>query len=259
MPVPDAQTRFSDRVADYVRHRPTYPGQVVEILRREVPLGDGACIADVGSGTGISSAMFLSAGFEVVAVEPNAEMRSAAEGLLGGNARFRSVAAPAEATTLADGSVDLVLAAQAFHWFDAPRARVEFARILRGTKPVALVWNDRQVSGSPFLDGYEGILRALGTDYAQVNHRNLTEQETAIHGFFDGRLERFDLLNHQDLDQAGLLGRALSSSYTPKAGDPRRVDMERALRELFARTSEGGVVRLAYVTRVYLGRLGASR
>lgn len=255
MPAEDAQTRFSDRVADYVKYRPTYPTGVVDVLRRECHLHDAATLADVGSGTGISSALFLESGFNVIAVEPNDAMRRSAEDMLGDNPRFRSVPAPAEATTLPDASVDLVTACQAFHWFDRPKARAEFARILRGRKPVALIWNDREITGSPFLEGFEFLLKSLGTDYARVSHRNLTEDESRIAEFFHAPFVRHDLPNHQDLDEAGLVGRALSSSYTPKQGDPRRETMIADLKALFARTQRDGVVRMAYATRVYLGAL----
>src|SRR5437899_1233764 len=130
--------RFTDRVADYVRFRPHYPPAVFAELRDRLGLGAGSSVADVGSGTGISARPLLEMGCTVFAVEPNAAMRSAAEQWLGDFPRFQSIAGTAEATTLAEHSVDAVVAAQAFHWFDAASARREFQRILKPRGWVAL-------------------------------------------------------------------------------------------------------------------------
>src|SRR5579885_3110804 len=126
----DPTRRFSDRVENYVRYRPHYPDGVLDVLRTETGLTPTAVVADVGSGTGISAKLFLRNGNLVLGVEPNREMREAAERLLSDYPHFTSVAGTAEATTLPDRSVDYAVAAQAFHWFDHDRARHEFARIL---------------------------------------------------------------------------------------------------------------------------------
>jgi len=147
--------RFSDRVEDYVRYRPGYPSAVIDLFKAELGLGAGTCVADAGSGTGIFSELLLRAGATVYGVEPNPEMRAAAERLLAGYSGFHSIAAPAEDTGLPGGSFDLVTAAQAFHWFDAQRARTEFSRLLRPGGHVALVWNGRETASTPFLAAYE--------------------------------------------------------------------------------------------------------
>lgn len=248
-------TRFSDRVADYVAHRPSYPPAAIDALLSFATLAPGDAVADVGSGTGISTGLLLDRGLDVFAVEPNDGMRAAAEAAFSSNPRFHSIPTPAEATTLPTSSVKLVLAAQSFHWFDAPRARVEFRRITTAPHRVALLWNDRQTSGSPFLDGYEEILRTLGTDYDKVNHRNLTAESKAIADFFASPFELLTFPNHQDLTESALLGRAFSSSYTPKENDPRRPRMEAALQDLFARTQSHGTVRMTYITQLFVGLL----
>ena len=164
----DPTARFTSRVDDYVRARPGYPPEVVRLLETECALGPGKSVADVGSGTGILTRDLLETGATVYAVEPNAAMREAAEAALeplsppgerGRGEGFVSLAATAEATTLPDAAVDLVIAAQAFHWFDRDAARQEFSRILREPRWVALVWNERAESGTPFLEGYETLLR----------------------------------------------------------------------------------------------------
>ena len=120
---PDSTQRFSDRVADYVRYRPNYPRGILATLAAETGLSTDSLVADVGSGTGISAELFLSHGNAVYAVEPNHDMRAAAEAALARYPRFHSVVGTAETTSLPDHSVDYVVAAQAFHWFDADSTR----------------------------------------------------------------------------------------------------------------------------------------
>jgi ubiquinone/menaquinone biosynthesis C-methylase UbiE len=164
----DPPGRFSDRVEDYVRFRPSYPAAVIELLRAEVGVGPGCTVADVGSGTGILTALLLESGSRVIAVEPNPAMRGAAEESLATHPRFVSVEGSAEATGLDDSSVDGITVAQAFHWFRVDDTAREFARILHPGGWVALIWNSRPLSGSPFLCAYESFLEEWGTDYTAV-------------------------------------------------------------------------------------------
>lgn len=247
-------TRFSDRVEDYRRHRPGYPDAMVSRLRELGALPEHGVVADVGSGTGISAGLFLRHGCTVFAVEPNAAMRRAAEEALSVafGARFHSVDGRAEATGLDAGSVDLVLAAQAFHWFDREGFRRECRRILRPGGQVAVLWNDRRLESTPFLREYEALLREYGTDYCEVAHRNVGAE--AIAEFFrPTRPVRFVLENVQRLDLEGLLGRTRSSSYVPAQGDPRHRPMMEALRRLFDRYARAGVVEIEYDVVVHLG------
>ena len=245
--------RFSNRVADYVSGRPGYPDEAVVWLTETFKLAPGAAIADVGAGTGISAEVFLRHGFNVVAVEPNDAMRAAATARLGGKSRFRAVAAAAEATTLPPASVDAVVAAQAFHWFNREAFRAECARILKPRGAVALLWNVRRVEGSPFAADYEALLREFGTDYLAVRHENVTEEELAA--FFHGPFEHRDFDNVQVLDYAGLRARLLSSSYVPAAGHPRNEPMLAALEGLFKKHAQGGTVAMEYELRIYAARL----
>src|SRR3974390_1220982 len=127
-PAPTA--RFSARVGTYVRYRPGYPAEVLELLRRECGLKPQHVVADIASGTGLFTRLLLENGNRVFAVEPNQHMREAGARFLGKHEKLTSVAGTAEDTTLPSASVDLVTAAQAAHWFDRVRARPEFARIL---------------------------------------------------------------------------------------------------------------------------------
>lgn len=253
MPAENAKERFSNRVADYVRYRPGYPAGLIDVLRELAQLREGAQVADVGSGTGISAALLLEAGCEVFAVEPNPDMRHAAEEQLVGHPRFHSVAAPAEATPLKEGSMDLVFAAQAFHWFNVPQARAEFSRILRPEWFITLVWNVRQTDSTPFLRDYEALLKTHATDYAQVRHENVNA--AVLRGFFAaGTCQTRSLPNAQRFDFEGLRGRLLSSSYAPAAGQPGHEAMLEELRRIFDAHQRDGVVDILYDTEIHVGQ-----
>ena len=253
MSIENALTRFSDRVDDYLRYRPGYPPEVIEILQKRCGLIGSSVIADIGSGTGNLARLFLENGNQVLAVEPNAEMRNAGRQLLGRFAQYHSTEGSAEETHLDNSSVDFITAAQAFHWFDWPRARSEFQRILRQSGWVVLVWNDRRFD-SPFEREYEQLLDEFGTDYSQVKQRGRAAVRT-IEQFFSGDFETARLENCQRFDLAGLRGRLLSASYAPKAGHPNHPPMLQAVDELFRKYARDGNVRIEYDTNLYFGQL----
>ena len=202
----DHTGRFSTRVADYVKYRPGYPAGVLRLLEAECGFDSTSVVADVGSGTGLLSELFLKNGNRVYGVEPNREMREAGEQLLSSYENFTSVDGRAEETTLDDDSVDFVTAGQAFHWFDPPRARLEFKRILRPGGWVVLVWNDRLTGGTPFLEDYERLLVWYGTDYKAVSGMYAEESMlAALYGPGEMLTETFD--NDQVFDSDGLRGR----------------------------------------------------
>jgi SAM-dependent methyltransferase len=252
----DPTQRFSDRVENYVKYRPHYPTAVVDTLRADCRLTDDSVVADVGSGTGILTELFLKSGARVFGVEPNREMRTAAERLLGGYARFTSVAATAEATTLPAHSVDFVTAGQAFHWFDRQKARQEFRRMLKPQGWVVLVWNERRTKAMPFLEAYEKLLLTYATDYTSVDHRLITDE--VIAAFFRPgafKLKVFESSQLQDLE--GCRGRLLSSSYAPQAGHPNHEPMLAELRRIFDAYQVNGLVSFDYETKMYYGHLPA--
>ena len=250
--IKNSKERFSNRVADYVRYRPSYPKQVVEFVH-EQGVSPGALVADIGAGTGISAKLFLEAGHSVIAVEPNDAMRTACDEWLGAMPGYSSNSGSAEDTRLGEGSIDLVIAAQAFHWFDLAPTRREFARILRGNKMVALFWNSRLLDATPFLREYEQLLQQFGTDYAKVGEQH-SDQEV-VDKWFGGAVKTANFSNAQSLSLEALRGRLLSSSYAPKEDDSRHEPMLAALNALFARTNKDGMVEFLYETRVYVGSL----
>lgn len=249
----DPTTRFSDRVDNYVKYRPGYPAAILDLLGREADWSEHSIVADVGSGTGILTEMFLKAGNEVCAVEPNREMRMAAERLLAGYPRLQSVDGTAEQTGLADGSVDLITAGQAFHWFNPARAKIEFQRILRPGGAVALIWNKRLTTTSAFLVAYEAFLMQHGTDYKDVDHTRISE--VMLTEFFrPGSFTYHSFFNRQVFDREGLRGRLLSSSYVPAAGQAGYQPMLEDLDALFETHQDDGHVFFDYDANVYLGR-----
>jgi SAM-dependent methyltransferase len=251
----DPTKRFTSRVEDYIKYRPSYPEAVITVLRRECGLTAEWVVADLGSGPGNLTHLFLDNGNRVFGVEPNRAMREAGERLLRDHPRFVSIEGTAEATTLANQSVDLVVAGQAFHWFTPDRARQEFRRILRPPQWVALVWNERRITGTPFLVAYEGLLRQYGTDYAAVRHVDGADTAALDALFGRDRYVVATFANSQQFDFAGLRGRLLSSSYTPEAGDPRRDAMLQDTHVLFEAHQSDGVINFDYDTRVYYGRI----
>lgn len=245
--------RFSNRVDNYIRYRPSYPREVIELLRAECGLTPKSTVADIGSGTGKLTELLLPHTQHAFAIEPNQEMREAGARLLRGHSNLTSISASAEATTLPDGSLDLIVAGQAFHWFDHNRTRAEFTRILKPGGCVALIWNDRQVDATPFLAAYEALLRSLGTDYAQVNHRNIDVGK--LREFFGSEPHVKSFPYAQPFDFAGLKGRLLSSSYAPAEGEPGCDAMLAKLRDIFDTQQQHGQVVFLYDTVVYYGQL----
>src|SRR5262245_56381576 len=250
----DVTQRFSSRVENYIKYRPGYPDGVIETLRSECGLTSDSIVADVGSGTGILTEMLLRNGNAVYGIEPNREMREAAERLLKDYPLFRCIAAKAEETTLGDASVDFITAGQAFHWFDREKARAEFARILKPQGWIALIWNERVTTTTPFLITYEQLLKDYSTDYEQVDHRRI--DDIVIRDFFgsdDFRLKQFK--NVQVFDYEGVKGRLLSSSYAPEEGHPNYEPMLAELERIFQAYQSDDKVVFEYVTQMYYGQL----
>jgi SAM-dependent methyltransferase len=253
----DSKDRFSNRVSDYVRYRPGYPHAILDLLLDECGLTPESAIADVGSGTGILTKLFLENGNLVYGVEPNAAMREAGEEFLATYPKFRSVAAPAEATMLPSASIDFVIAAQAFHWFDPQATRREFARILRSDGWVAIVWNERKTDVEPFAEAYEALVRIYGTDYKTVSERYPAPERMALF-FGDASFQHREFPNEQSMDFEALRGRLLSSSYSPSPEHPNHAPMLAELRRIFGTHAENDCVRFQYTTHVYYGRLRPS-
>lgn len=249
----DPTERFSDRVENYVKHRPSYPMEVVDKLRTHCALSASSRVADLGSGTGIFTELLLQSGCHVFAVEPNEAIRHAADQHLGKHPHFHSVPGAAEQTGLDSESVDIVTAAQAFHWFRTGETLQEVRRILKPAGWIVLVWNQRSTQSS-FQSDYDALLRRHVSDYDKVNHRNGAAADIA--SFIDpAHYQFFTFENHQYLDLSGIKGRMQSSSYTPPQNEPGFAELMVGLEALFRRHATEGRVAFEYETQLHLGRI----
>lgn len=247
--MPSSVARFSNRVANYVKYRPGYPAEVLDLFKNEMGLTKDSILADIGSGTGLSTKPFLENGNTVYGVEPNEAMRQAAEEFLNDFPNFISHVGTAENTNLDDDSVDFVTAAQAFHWFDPEKTRTEFKRVLKPGGFIALIWNERQLDTTEFLREYENLLLKYATDYGRVRHENIDQEK--LGEFFETEYNRATFPNAQEFDFAGLLGRLLSSSYMPPEDHPTFPALEKELKSVFAKHSEKDRIRVFYDTNIY--------
>ncbi len=247
----DSASLFSGRVQNYIQYRPAYPASVMDLLATRCGLTSHSVIADIGSGTGILTELFLKAGNPVFAVEPNDEMRAAAEKLLGRYPNFTSVSARAEATRLPDHSVELVTAAQAFHWFDHPSARLEFIRILKRRGWAVLLWNMARTD-TPFLKEYDEFWRID----LRGAHEARDGNEALVQRFFGGAHYEKVLLEGlpYDLTLDEFTGRILSISAAIQPGEAGYEAFMQKVRGMFERHRQNNRVRMSYNTEVFLGQ-----
>lgn len=248
----DSTTRFSDRVEDYVKYRPQYPGEIIEYFKEKIGLVPDWNVADIGSGTGILSKLFLSNGNTVYGVEPNKEMREAGEKELHGYKNFFSVEGTAERTNLNGASFELITAGQAFHWFNLHESKKEFIRIMRPEGFVALIWNSRKKESTGFSIDYEKLLNDFGTDYKKVDHKNIDEKTLQL---FFSEYETKLFPNYQELNLEGLKGRLMSSSYIPARNHPLFNKVMKRAEEIFTNWESSGKVKILYDTEVFIGKI----
>jgi SAM-dependent methyltransferase len=233
-------------VDDYARCRPSYPPEVIALAERECGLTPASRVADIGCGTGLLARLFLEAECEVVGVEPNTGMRQAGERILRAYPRFHSVAGRAEATGLPASEADLIVAGQAFHWFEPEPTRAEFRRILKPHGWVMLVWNERRLAPG-FMADYEAAIAQYAPERPRVDPRQIA------HFFRGGVWREARFSNEQRFDAAGLRGRLASSSYAPQPGTPEFQTLMEAMDRLFARYRLDGEVTVLYDTHAHYG------
>lgn len=246
--------RFSNRAENYAKYRPRYPQAVLTCLIDECDLNPAQVIADIGSGTGILSELFLQNGNPVFGVEPNQAMRGLGEKQLAHYPHFTSITGTAEATNLPNNSVDWITAGQAFHWFDRPTAKLEFQRILRPGGRAMFVWNAHRPERSPELKAYEDLVAKFRVDYQPANQRRA---DIDMDSFLDGNVELREFDNEHTFDFESMKGRFLSSSGIPLSEHPLYDTMLGELRDMFDAFQENDRMRLLYTTRMYFGRIGA--
>jgi ubiquinone/menaquinone biosynthesis C-methylase UbiE len=247
----DPKERFSDRVESYVRYRPSYPREAIDLIIDEFKVGTDTVVADIGSGTGIFSRLLAGHVSTIYCVEPNPKMREAAESGLNDIPSFRSVDGSAESTNLHSHSVDLITVAQAFHWFDRNKARIEFRRILKPGGKVLIIWNTRVMS-SEFAIRFDSLLKEYGKDYKEIDHRNITAEVLSTF-FADGIVNRRTIPHVQRLDHDGLMGRLRSVSYFPLPGEKNHEILVSGIEDLFEEYNEDGFVHFHYIADMYWG------
>lgn len=253
-PIGGTRAVFTGKSADYAASRPGYPPGLFEMLRSVSPPENEAVVADVGAGTGLLTAGLLEAGYRVVAVEPNAEMRAAADRQIGGVKGYRSVEGSAESLPIGVGSVSLITAAQAFHWFDVDRARAEFHRVLTSAGQVALIWNDR-VLDDPIQMALDEVFLAYGG--AKRTAVVARDQRSGVPRFFEPNpMRHYTFPNAQQLSREGLLGLVFSRSYIPARTSMEGAAVAERVGEIFYRHATEGSVEIRYQTTATLGRLG---
>lgn len=251
-PVKNSKERFSDRVENYIKYRPGYPADIIPFLVEEINFNSSRIVADIGSGTGILSRLFLENGNFVFGIEPNSEMRNAGQNQLSNYKKFQSVNGSSENTGLENNSIDLISAGQAFHWFDIQKSKEEFKRILKKNGYVLLIWNNRKTNSSAFLHEYENLLINFSVDYKLVDHKNVNDK--ILSEFFaQYKLKIFP--NFQIFNFEELKGRLLSSSYAPKPHHPEYKPMIKELEKIFRQTGIDGKVKFEYDTELYFGTL----
>ncbi len=246
--------RFSTRAKYYNKYRPKYPRAIIKMLKAECGLTSSSIVADIGSGTGILSRLFLKNGNMVFGVEPNIDMREIAEKLLKDYSNFKSLEGTAESTNLKGQSVDFITSGQAFHWFDTNKSKKEFSRILKPNGWVVLIWNDRKTHATSFLKAYDKLLYKFGIDYKEVNQQ-IPDERVFADFFGDDSFQLRICHNFQVFNFESLKGRVLSSSYTPMKGHPNYEPMTKELRRIFLKFQSNGKVRFDYNTKVYYGQL----
>jgi ubiquinone/menaquinone biosynthesis C-methylase UbiE len=242
---------FTGRTGNYSRSRPDYPDEIIDHLVKDRVIGTGSLIADIGSGTGKLSRLFLKHGFSVICVEPNPEMREQAKRDLMEFSNVTINDATAENTGLPDHSVDIVVAGQAFHWFDPMAAGKEFLRILKPGGKVALIWNDRVQNSGSFNEDYERICSTYSNGYHKSGSRSLDRE--VIGGFFGGKEKLYLMENSQKLDLNGVMERYFSASYAIGREDAQFNTLIKEIENAYSRHERNGYVTIEYETRLFLG------
>lgn len=238
-------TRFTDRAGSYALGRPTYPTEAIDALLAD--LGDPSALVavDLGSGTGISSRLLADRGVAVLAVEPNAAMRLAAEP----HPRVTAVDATAESTGVEDEAVDLVTAFQAFHWFDADAVVMEMQRILVAGGRAAIVYNERDESDAATA-AYGEIVRTFATSDVEDQRARAPHAFLGADAWASTRTVAFP--NVHAMDRATLHARAASTSYLPHDG-PSAAKLSEALDAAFLHYAVDGTFSMVMQTIVTIG------
>jgi ubiquinone/menaquinone biosynthesis C-methylase UbiE len=245
---------FSKTTDFYDKARPSYPEELFNFLENKFKINSTHVIADIGSGTGIFTRLWLDRSYHVISVEPNNDMRKIVEESLNHYPYFKSIAASAEATNLETNSIDIITAATAFHWFNLELARSEFKRILKPGGLCILIWNIRD-NTFPIMQDYESMMRLYVKDYNKVVANHYLYYNEIIDLFNPNRIEISEFSNSQTLNLNAFKERILSTSYSPKLGEANYKKLLLAAENLFNKYQSSKVIKLHYKCICYVGNL----
>lgn len=244
---------FSGKAEDYSRARPGYANEFIEYLYNKIGINKKSVIADIGSGTGKFSRYLLDMGSRVFCVEPNEDMRKISERELSSYSNFISVIGEAGNTTLKDNSMDFITVAQAFHWFDIEKFRLESRRILKPRGKVILVWNSRDINNIVNKVSYE-IYKRYCTDFNGLSG-GIIKDDARIDKFFYSRYERIEFENNLHYNRENFIRRSLSSSYSLNPDDEKYDEYIKEIENVFDKYSCDGIIEIGNNTVGYIGEV----
>jgi ubiquinone/menaquinone biosynthesis C-methylase UbiE len=244
----DNLSKFSDKAENYAKYRLNYPVEILNYFK-EFNFNDKSIIADIGSGTGKLSKIFLENGNIVYAIEPNDDMRNMADSLFNGFKNYVSINGSAEKTTLQSRIIDFVVVGQAFHWFDAPKALEEIKRVLKNNGVLALIWYNRKTD-TPFYCEYDKMLRKF-PDYKGDDHRHTSDE--IIEKYYSKDYKKITMENNHELTFTELLGSFSSSSYTPKEDTQEYNESKILLENIFTKYKVNDKVNFGFEIAIYIG------
>jgi SAM-dependent methyltransferase len=250
----DNKDKFTYKVADYVKYRPSYPKKLIDYLLTEVGLSENSIVADVGAGTGILTKLLANKVGRIFAVEPNFNMRTACIQHCIGFNNVVAIDGSAEETNLPDNSADFITVAQAFHWFDRQKTKAEFQRILKINGKVILIWNSR-VPESELIKENDELCRVLCPDFNGFSGESDVSSEVYSDFFKDGYCEYRVFDNDRALNLESYIGGSLSASYAPSVNDDNYKPFEDGLKRLFEKYSNDGRLLLPNKTHCYVGEV----
>lgn len=244
---------FNGKAEDYSRARPGYANEFIEYLYNKIGFNKKSIIADIGSGTGKFSRYLLNMGSRVFCIEPNEDMRRISERELSSYSNFFSVIGEADNTTLKDNSVDFITVAQAFHWFDIEKFRLECRRILKPGGKVILVWNSRDIN------------HMVNTASNEINKKycpkfkgfsgGIVKDDERINDYFHGEYKRIEFSNNLYYNKDNFIRRSLSSSYSLNPDDENYNEYIKKMEYIFDQYSCDGIIEIGNNTVGYIGEV----
>lgn len=249
----DTSRKFDGRAKDYATSRPGYPPKLIDRFYGEYGITESSVVVDIGSGTGKFARYLIEKGSTVYCVEPNEDMRHAAEKELGEHPNFYSIPGTAENTTLADHFADCITAAQAFHWFDVQKFKQEASRILKNRGRVFFIWNIREKDAPLNRELYQ-IYSKYCPDFKGFSG-GLEKDDPRIKTFFNDRYDYLSCENPLYFNLKTFIARSLSSSYSLKEGHRDYAAYMDALTSLFCRYADHHLVTIPNHSVAYIGTI----